>query len=415
MPWADGAETAGNVVVAFIAGGGVLGSVVWAWHLFHLARHRAKIVFLAGLDGPLPSTTPVAVVFAARDEAGGVEVAVRSMLAEGEHDPALRVVAVDDRSVDGTGAILDRVAADHPQLAVIHVADLPPGWLGKTHALQAGAASPAAADAGWLLLTDADVVFAPGSIRRAMSYAEAEGIDLLSVAPEVEMYTVGERAFLSLFGLLFSLYASVGRLADRDSRAHVGIGAFNLVRVEAFNAVGGFRHLALSVDDDMRLGQTLKFAGYATRLIFGRGAISVRWHDGTWAMVRGVEKNFFAGLKFRVGRVGIVALGLVVLGIGPFVGLFVGPAWTRGVAAMGVAAIAITLGASGRQSRIRWYYAGLFPIATLLVITALIRSTVVTLRLGGIEWRRHFYPLRLLKAHVRERDAWLGEVWWSCR
>ena len=322
---------------------------------------------------------------------------------------------MDDRSTDGTGAILDELAATRPELAVVHVTDLPAGWLGKTHALQVGSDSPAGRDAYWLLFTDADVVFQPGAVRRAVAYAEANAVDMLIVAPEVDTRSVGERVFLTLFGLLFSLYGPIGRLKDRRSQVHIGVGAFNLVRAEVFRAVGGFRHLALSVDDDMRLGQTVKFAGYNLGLVLGRDQVSVRWQVGTWGMVRGVEKNFFAGLKFQLSRVVVVALGVITLGIGPFAGLVVGPTWTRVISSLGVGAVTLMLAATWRQSRIAWFHVLLLPAAAVLVLVALCRSVALTLIRGGVVWRNHLYPLATLKAHVRERDAWLSEVWRSTR
>jgi len=404
-----------------VALGGAFGSVIWIAHLAHLIRHRDKAVFLADLDASAPTSNSgggdrpsVALIFAARDEAGGVEAAVRSMLAEVEIDPETHLIAVDDRSADGTGAILDRLASAHPRLEVVHVTSLPSGWLGKTHALQVGSEC-LGANARWLLFTDADVVFQPGAVRRAVAYAEGMGVDQITVAPEVDTHSVGERVFLCLFGLLFSLYGPIGRLGDRRSRAHIGIGAFNLVRAEAFRAVGGFRHLALSVDDDMRLGQTLKYAGYSMRFLLGRGAVSVRWQVGTWGMIRGVEKNFFAGLKFEIARVVVVGAGLFVVGIAPFAALFVGPIWTRLLSGVGVMAVIVILAAGHRQSRIAWPYALALPLASILVLFALGRSVALTLMNGGVNWRNHHYPLSTLKAHVKERDAWLEEVWRSTR
>jgi len=404
------------------------GGAVWISHLGHLIRHRDQVVFLADLPAPAPPGAAdqapwpsVAMIFAARDEALSVAAAVRSMLpapaagTEAKTDPTLRVIAVDDRSTDGTGAILDELAATRPELAVVHVTDLPAGWLGKTHALQVGSESPAGRDAHWLLFTDADVVFQPGAVRRAVAYAEANAVDMLIVAPEVDTRSVGERVFLTLFGLLFSLYGPIGRLKDRRSRVHIGVGAFNLVRAEVFRAVGGFRHLALSVDDDMRLGQTVKFAGYNLGLVLGRDQVSVRWQVGTWGMVRGVEKNFFAGLKFRLSRVVVVALGVITLGVGPFAGLVVGPTWTRVISSLGLGAVTLMLAATWRQSRIAWFYTWLLPAAAVLVLVALFRSVALTLIRGGVVWRSHLYPLATLKAHVRGRDAWLSEVWRSTR
>ena len=391
---------------------GVLGSLIWLGHLGHLIRHRGKAIFLADLtDGPPEGGWPtLAVVFAARDEAGMVEAACRSMLAQDY--PRLEVIAVDDRSTDGTGAILDAIGREDDRLRVVHVARLPAGWLGKTHALQVGSE---ATRARWVLFTDADVILEPGALWKAVGAAEVREVDHFAVMPDVPAESAGERLFLGLFGLLFSMNAPLGRLEDRRSKAHAGIGAFNLVRSEAFRAIGGFRHLALSVDDDMRLAQALKFAGYRPRMLLGRGAVSVRWQVGLGGMIRGVEKNFFAALGFRLDKVLVVALGIAVVGLAPYAGLFVGPTWARIVCVLGVASIAVVLAAASRHSRIGWYYAPLLPLASVALLVSLGRSVALTLARDGVRWRGHHYPLRELRHHVRVRDAWTREVWRSTR
>lgn len=399
-------------IETLLSGVGVIGSMAWLGHLAHLVRHRDKAVFLSAMgdDEPQGGWPGLAVIFAARDEAGMVGAATRSML--GQDYPGLEVIAVDDRSADDTGSILDAIAREDGRLRVVHVRDLPPGWLGKTHALESGAGMTRAA---WLLFTDADVVFRPGALRRAVAFAAAGRLDHITIGPEVPTESTGERMFLALFGLLFAMHAPLGRLDDRRSRAHAGIGAFNLVRAEAFRAIGGFRRLALSVDDDMRLGQALKYAGYRMRFLLGMGAVSVRWQVGLWGMVRGLEKNFFAGLGFSLPRAAAVALGVAVVGVGPHVGLFVGPWWARLICGLGVAAIAAMLLAASRQSRIGWYYAALIPVASAILILTLVRSVALTILRGGVRWRGHLYPLRELKEHVRRRDEWAREVWKSTR
>ncbi len=391
---------------------GLLGSIPWLVHLVHLARHRHKAVFLAGLpDGPPPGGWPtLAVAFAARDEAAMVAAATRSMLAQDY--PGLEVIAVDDRSIDATGAILEDLAGEDGRLRVVHVRELPSGWLGKTHALQSASE---ATRARWILFTDADVVFEPTALRRAVAFAEAEGLDHVTVGPEIPTESAGERTFLALFGLLFAMYSPLGRLDDRRSKAHAGIGAFNLVRAESFRAIGGFRRVALSVDDDMRLAQALKFAGYRMRFLLGRGSVSVRWQVGLGGMIRGLEKNFFAGLGYRLDKAMLVGAGILVIGLMPYAGLFVGPGWARLTCGLGVAAIAATIGASSWHSRIGWYYAALIPFGAVAITTSLVRSVALTLIRGGVRWRGHLYPLRELKAHVRHRDAWAREVWRSTR
>lgn len=395
-----------------VAGLGVLASLVWFKTLLTLLRNRRHAVVLADLPGDEPpGGWPVlSVIFAARNEDAHVEAATRSLLCQDY--PTLNVIAVDDRSTDATGAILDRLAREENRLQVVHVHELPPGWLGKNHALHAAATATASP---WILFTDADVVFAPGALRKSVAYAIAERADHVTVVPDVPTEGIGERIFLSMFNLVFLLHSPLRKVIDPRSRAFLGVGAFNLVRAEAYHAIGGMRRLRLSVDDDMRLGQALKWAGYRPRILVGLGAVSVRWHVGALAMIRGLEKNFFAGVNFRLAVVALAVAVLLWLGAGPHVGLLFGPWWTRALCAGGVIAIGAILQVVGRTSRITFPYAALLPLSALMVVTAILRSTWFTLRRGGVTWREHHYPLDDLKAHVRERDEWARELWRSTR
>ncbi|WP_435021450.1 glycosyltransferase [Tundrisphaera sp. TA3] len=395
-----------------VAALGVFGSLIWLVHLIHLGRHRRDVVELADVpdrepEGGWPS---LAVIVAARDEAGSIEAAIRSLLVQDY--PGLRVIAVDDRSADATGPILDALAAESDRLTVVHVRDLPDGWLGKTNALQMGAD---ATDARWILFTDADVVFAPGALRKSIAYAESERADHVCAIPEVLSDTSAERVFLAMFGLLFSMHARPGKIADFSSRANAGVGAFNLIRAESFRAIGGFRHLALSVDDDIRLARALKYGGYAARLVLGRRAVAVRWQVGLGGMIRGLEKNFFAGMFYSLPRALGAGAAVVILGIAPHAGLFVGPIWTRAVCGIGVASIVLALAGTKRGSGIGGVYGLILPVGAVAVLVALVRSVVLTLARGGVIWRGHLYPLAALRAHVRLREAWTREVWRSTR
>lgn len=385
-----------------------LGSVVSLFcvcHVVALVRHRKGLNRLADLpaDPPAGGWPRLAVIFAARDEAAGVEAATRSLLAQDY--PGLEAIAVDDRSSDGTGAILDALAAGDARLRVEHVRELPAGWLGKNHALHTAAAGVIAAD--WLLLTDADVVFAPGALRRAVAEALRSGAGHVTVIPEVPTEGAGERLFMAMFLLMFSLHAPAWKVEDPRSGAHLGIGAFNLVRSDAYRALGGFDNLRLTVDDDMRLGRALKAAGFRTRVLMGGGTVSVRWQIGLGGMIRGMEKNFFAAAEFRVVQAAAGAIGLLAFGAAAHAGLLVGPWWARAICAAGVAAICTIVAAAGRQCGLAWYYGLTMPVSAVLVVYALARSTWLTLRRGGVRWRNHHYPLAELRAHARSRNAWI--------
>jgi glycosyltransferase involved in cell wall biosynthesis len=402
-----------STIVAVLAGLGVLASLFWFGQLIEALRYRKQAVWLAEVpsdpppDGRWPS---VSILFAARDEAEMVGQATRSMLAQDY--PDVRVVAVDDRSTDDTGAILDAIAGDDGRLDVVHVRDLPAGWLGKTHALHEAAGS---ATSRWLLFTDADVVFDPTALRRAIALAERAAIDHLTVVPDTVSETLGERAFLAMFFLIFNSYAPPRKVNDPRSKAAAGVGAFNLVRSEAFHAIGGFRRLAMSVDEDMRLGQALKFAGYRGLVALGKGLVSVRWHVGLGGMIRGLEKNFFAGAGYRLTVVVVAVFGLLTVGIAPYAGLFVGPWWTRAVCALGIGSVALTLAQLKGQGGASWSHALVLPLGALACALALVRSAILAEKRRGIRWRDHHYPLDELRAHVRLRNAWAREVWRSTR
>jgi hypothetical protein len=326
--------------------------------------------------------------------------------------PRLEVIAVDDRSTDATGAILDALAIADSRLRVVHVRELPEGWLGKLHAMHLAAESTTAP---WLLFTDADVIFEPGALRRSLAHALAERADHVAVIPDFVAEGLGERLFLAMFYLMLVPDAMDGRVENPRRRSGIGIGAFNLVRAEMLRAIGGFRRLALSVDDDMWLGRALKIGGGRSRVLMGVGAVSVRWQVGLWGLIRGLEKNMFAVLEYRPIAGFLFCLAIPLMTALPFLGLFVGPWWTRAVCGVGLLAFAGVVELTRRQTRIGWPFALTMPISAVLLSVATARSIALTLWRGGVRWRDHLYPLDQLRAHVRERNAWAREAWQSTR
>ena len=223
------------------------------------------------------------------------------------------IVAVNDRSTDGTGQIMDEVAtADAGEgpaphgLKVIHISELPAGWLGKTHAMWL-AGQQATGD--WLLFTDADVLFKPDSLRRAVAYAEAERADHVVLFPRMIMKRVGERMMIAFFQALFVFGHRPWKVADPKARDHMGVGAFNMVRRSVYDAVGTYRALRMEVLDDMKLGKVVKNAGFAQRNVSGEDLISLHWAKGAFGIVNNLTKNFFAVLSFQWWRTVATIIG----------------------------------------------------------------------------------------------------------
>jgi glycosyltransferase involved in cell wall biosynthesis len=380
-------------------------SVLFALALCTLVFWCATAVFLtlgnrriAGLGAMPPAAMDgcpkVSVVFAARDEERNLERALASMLALDYQD--LEIIAVNDRSVDATGAILARLAARDPRLRVVTVSELPPGWLGKNHALDLGARQAAGE---WLLFTDADIVMHPQALARAVGYATARRLDHLAVAPRVEVHGFALNSMLAAFSLLFGLYAQPWKARDPRSARHAGIGAFNLVRAAAYRAIGGHRRIALRPDDDMKLGKLVKLAGYRQELALGVTLLSVEWYASFGEMVRGMMKNMFAGVEYSTP----LALAGVAVQLALNVWPFVAPFFTGGAAFWLnlLAAALILLLVAWHAPRLggNWRHVPGFPLGALICAWLLFRSMWLALRNGGIEWRGTHYRLEELRAN----------------
>lgn len=357
---------------------------------------------LRRLDGVAPPANPgerptVSVVVAARNEARHVEAALGSLLAQAEADDGgMEVIVVEDRSTDATGAILERMAAAHPVLRVLHVAELPAGWLGKNHALWLGAA---AARGELLLFTDADVVMAPGAIRRAAAHLVRGGRDHLALAPAVRMPGRLLQAFGVAFGIFFSLATRPWRVSDPRSRAHVGVGAFNLVRADAYRAMGTHRAIAMRPDDDLKLGKLVKKHGFRQEFLVGAPDVSVEWYATLGEAVDGLKKNAFAGLEYRLSWVVAATAVHALLFLWPYVGLVVSAGTARWAYAASVVLLLLMFVGAARSQGVPPGDAVLFPVASAVFLFIVWNATVWTLARGGIEWRGTRYSLSELRAN----------------
>ena len=334
----------------------------------------------------------VSLLFAARDEEEKLPAALATSVALDY--PQLEIIAADDRSQDATGRILDESAAVHPRLRVLHISELPPGWLGKPHALQK---AYEASSGEWLLFTDADVRFKPDVLRRAVTLAKQQNLDHLTLFGDLEMSGFWEKVLLTFFGMAFHFATDPYRVANPHSRTYAGIGAFQLIKRSAYEASGTHHRLAMEVVDDMKLGKIVKQAGFHSGLGVAQDEVVVRWHSGVGNIVLGVTKNFFAAAGFNLPLVMFALTGMMVLNIGPFAGVFFGHGWIRVLSAVAVLVAVCFHAGVNIVMRVSPLYALTHPLGALILSYMMVRSTVVTLWQGGITWRGTFYPLEELK------------------
>ncbi|HUZ04439.1 MAG TPA: glycosyltransferase, partial [Acidobacteriaceae bacterium] len=251
----------------------------------------------------------------------------------------------------------------------------------------------------WLLFTDADVVFAPDTFRRAIVYAQQSLADHVVLYPTMILRGFGEHMFLAFFQS-FSVWAGrAWKIANpRAKRDFIGVGAFNLMRRSVYDALGGFEELRMEVLEDMRMGYRIKHAGYAQRVAFGKDLVRIRWAESAMGIVENLTKNLFAAFRFRTLPLLAACVGIALLCLTPYVALAVhGPA--RWAGAVTIVALVLLSLRYWPHTRISPLYLAFFPIGALMFLYTLLRSMILTLRRGGVLWRGTLYPLAELRRH----------------
>jgi glycosyltransferase involved in cell wall biosynthesis len=376
----------------------LLGFIAFVWMVLGIDAGLGALR-IPSLKGAVPLTDAecpsVSILFAARDEEEKLPAALKTFLALDY--PRYQVVAVNDRSEDATGDILQSAAQKDSRLKVVSVTSLPGGWLGKPHALQQAYEH---STGEWLVLTDADVHFAPDLLRRSIALAERNKWDHLALLGHARMYTFGERVVLTFFGFMFVLATRPWSVSDPKSSRYIGVGAFQLIRRSSYEKMGTHKRLAMEVVDDIKVGKLIKEAGCRSGAAKAGAAVSVHWHSGVRNIIRGTEKNFFATAEYRLWLVAAQLFSILFMCILPWLLLPFVHGWAF-IFALGAIGIPM-LGQAGtaREFRVPLLYALTQPVGVLIFCWMLARSTFITMRNGGITWRGTFYPIEELRRGI---------------
>lgn len=385
---------------SFVAGSWLI-ALLWSWRAAEAALGLRRVDNL--LDGKwdaLPEGGPkLVVIVPARNEEANIEACLDSLL--GQDYANLHILAVDDRSTDRTGELMESIAEQDPQrLSTLSITDLPTGWLGKTHAMAYAARHAEAVHRPeWLLFTDADILFATDAIRRSLVAAVRERADHFITLPTPVIRRLDEGAFLGFFQVMGFLAVRLWRVSDpRSLRDSIGVGAFGLIRASAYRQIGGFEALRMEILEDVNLGRRVKSAGLRQGVAFGRDLVRVHWAPGALGIVEVLTKNLFSVFRFRISLVLLTAGAMALTTIGPLAGLAFSA--TRAPALVALCAIAFFFRLGRRYAGTSAWGFPLFPLAALLFLYSLLRSTWITLRQGGVRWRGTFYSLEELRKNA---------------
>ena len=336
----------------------------------------------------------LSVIIAARNEAGTIENALKSVLAQ--NYPNLEIILVNDRSNDGTDKILQKLAEKDPRVLIHHVEELPPGWLGKVNAMQQGFGRSTGV---WLLFTDADVHFQEESLERIIAVAERSSVDYLCVVPEVQ---ARQRLLKALYTVSLSGFFLATRIWEvKNQNSFVGVGACGLVRRSLLSQSPGLPWLKMEVVDDLALAQLAWQAGGKLDVYWGRECLGVEWYPSMSDLIRGLEKNLFAGAQYQYWRALLGIIGILFVAVAPWLSIFSGN-WLLSLTAVGAFSGYWLAWISGDKAQgVGWLERLISPLLLFVIAWALARSTFITWRQGGIQWRETFYSIADLRRGQR--------------
>jgi len=376
----------------------------WSVQLVTLVRVTRRVPLLQQLPAGERENWPrVSAILTARNEEAALEAAVRAHL-EGDY-PNLELIIVEDRSSDGTPDIARRLAAADSRVKVVHITELPEGWLGKLNALQRGLQ---AATGEWLLLSDGDVAVQRGVLRRIIGYCERRQLDHCAVLPRCLPVQPLLDCLTSLFMRLVVLNFRIWAIEDPRSKASVGVGAFNMVRRAALERTPGFAWLKMEVADDLCLGQMLKAAGARQSIVNGCAMTGLQFHSSLGDSLRSAERATYTAIgNFSMLRLIALSALVLLLELSPLMVLVLARTpWSQalglGLLAMALAAMAV----SNRWLDRRSWNLVFWPLAELVMCYSQLRAGVLGAWRGGIIWRGTFYPNAGLKAGRRFGQAW---------
>lgn len=363
-----------------------------AWRLLVIGRVLARATGVPRVsEAPAPRGNPlVSILVPARNEERTLPACLASLASQ--RHPALEIILVDDASTDRTAEVARAAADRDARLRVIRTAGPPPGWTGKNFALASGVA---VARGPWLCFTDADTVHAPDSIRRALGFAESQGLALLSMTSRQLTESFWERTVQPVvFGLLDQWFP-LSRINDPASPLAAANGIFVLVSREAYEAVGGHRALAGEILEDVALARNVKRSGRRIAFANGSDLVSARMYGSLGAARRGWTKNLYAlrGRRVLCALGSAIELGWTAL-LPPLaaVGLLgagrtTSAAWAAGAAVIGLGGEAFFRARRGYPPV--WSLS--HPVGAAVVLGFLLESMVRTWLGLGLVWKDRRY------------------------
>lgn len=375
----------------------ILASIVLAIWLYLIAA-RGGFWCAAERDNnehaerPAMQWPQVSAIIPARDEAETVGETVASLLRQ-DYRGRLSVILVDDQSRDDTAARARDAAAalgGSDRLIVISGRALPPGWTGKLWAqsqgVEYGIERAGSMPSDYLLLTDADITYAPGAVSALIAHSQQDGLVLNSLMVKLRCKSFAERMFVPAFVFFFQMLYPFAWANDPRRSTAAAAGGCMLVKREALQAAGGIAAIRGALIDDCALAKLLKAQGPIALALTER-AHSLRAYPAIGDIRRMVSRTAYAQLRYSpvllagtiaglaLTYLAPVALALFAAGYAQFAGIF---AW---------ALMALAFRPILRFYRLSWLWAPALPAIAAMYMAFTLDSAYQHARGRGGMWK----------------------------
>jgi hopene-associated glycosyltransferase HpnB len=336
-----------------------------------------------------PRWPRVVAIIPARNEAATIGETTSALLRQ-DYPGEFSFIVVDDHSEDQTARIALQSASqgDADSRALIHLASpLPPGWTGKLWALDEGMrhVGPPAPEFYWF--TDADVVHAPGTLRRLVARAEQDQLDLVSLMVLLRAKTLPERALIPAFLFFFLKLYPPRWIADPNARTAGAAGGCVLLRRSALEKIGGLAAIRSEVIDDCSLARAVKRTRGPIWMGVTRASHSLRAYV-TFAEIRDlIARTAFTQLRYSVWLLVGTLAGLLLTYIAPVALVFTHLLTARLFALAVWLLMSLTFLPTVRFYRLSPLWAPLLPLAALFYAYSTWLSAVRYWFNRGAQWK----------------------------
>jgi chlorobactene glucosyltransferase len=345
-----------------------------------------------------PNRLPlVSVIISAKDEERHIEEAARSILAS-DH-ASIQLILVNDRSSDRTLEIMEGLARQDDRINVLSVQELPQGWTGKTHAVCLGTHQ---ASGEILLFSDADTVFRPDAISRALRFFSTNNLDMISLVPGFTDRGFLEDAIHPHLALGLSYFYPLTEVNDSTKPAAIASGCFIMISKWAYREVGTWETFRSQVTEDVALAKAVKAKRLKMGLMRGGDLVRTRPFETLSQVCRFWERTYYGALEQSIPKMArlvfnyvslvLLTLFFVFSGVLLLAGTDAAPIqWLFVMSTLAMAAVIIPYSVFIRLERGNWLYGLMAPVGIFVGAWVAV-NTLGTVVLGkGIQWRGSLY------------------------